>query len=138
MTKQYKAQENLFKIGEILHIADDQEDESGNLNSILPDKKISRLTKVFKKLPEIKNYKFNNNEILLLGCAWYQLVSQRKQFFDPIELLEKIYGSRAVCIRNLPIITDLLNKNVFFTEKKQMIQKQLLNLKVLYLVEQLR
>ena len=123
MKKQYKAQENLFKIGEILHIADDQEDESGNLNSILPDKKISRLTKVFKKLPEIKNYKFNNNEILLLGCAWYQLVSQRKQFFDPIELLEKIYGSRAVCIRNLPIITDLLNKNVFFTEKKQMIQK---------------
>ena len=104
MTKQYKAQENLFKIGEFLQIVDDQVNELGNLHSILPDEEISRLTKVIKKLPEIKNYKLNKSEIILLGYAWYQLVSQRKQFFDPIELLEKIYGSRAVCIRKLPII----------------------------------
>ena len=123
MTKQYKAQENLFKIGEILQIVDDQADDSVSLYPIFPDEEISRLAQTFKKLPEIKNYKFNKSEILLLGCAWYQLVSQRKQFFDPIELLEKIYGSRAVCIRKLPIITGLLKKNVLFTEKKQMIQK---------------
>ena len=121
MTKQYKAQENLFKIGEILQIVDDQADDSVSLYPIFPDEEISRLAQTFKKLPEIKNYKFNKSEILLLGCAWYQLVSQRKQFFDPIELLEKIYGSRAVCIRKLPIITGLLKKNVLFTEKKQMI-----------------
>ncbi|SVD39343.1 uncharacterized protein METZ01_LOCUS392197, partial [marine metagenome] len=72
MTKQYKAQENLFKIGEFLQIVDDQVNELGNLHSIIPDEEISRLTRVIKKLPEIKNYKLNKSEIILLGYAWYQ------------------------------------------------------------------
>ena len=124
MSKQFKAQEALFKIGEILQIVDEQSDESGNLYPILSDEKITKLSKSLQNHPDVKHYALNKSESLLIGYAWYQLVSERKQFFDPIELLEKLYGSKSICIEKLPLITCLLKKNVFYTEKKRLIHRK--------------
>ena len=102
MSKQFNSQEILFKIGEILQIVDEQSDESGNLYPILPDEEITKLSKSLQNHPDVKRYALNKSEALIIGHAWYQLVSERKQFFDPIELLEKLYGYKTVCIEQLP------------------------------------
>ena len=114
MSKQIKSQEILFKIGEILQIVDEQSDESGNLYPILPDKEITKLSKFLQKHPDLKHFTLTKSESLIIGYAWYQLVSERKQYFDPIELLEKLYGYKTVCIEQLPLITNLLKKNIYY------------------------
>lgn len=106
----------LLKIGKSLYLSfEDDIDEhvkiekvEKTLNSVLNNK-------------QLIDYHLEEIDIKILSLIWYEQISERNRFIDPVQLLEKFYDSVPKAINNLDKIIELCKKGLLYTEKKKII-----------------
>jgi len=98
--------------------------EKGDSDETRPDinsTKLVKLSNIIVKHPDLLNYNFEHEDILIIASAWFEHIVERKLQFDPIELLHTIFPDRETCINQLDRIVTLLKRNIFYTQKKQVL-----------------
>jgi hypothetical protein len=75
----------------------------------------------FKKNASMMSYQFSDEEVLVLARIWFQVVRCGTQNFTSFEILSTMITSDTNYIDQLDIIIGLLEKQVLYTTKKQII-----------------
>ena len=71
--------------------------------------------------PELRKYQLSSEELFIVSAAWYNQIKENTSNWEPIDLLEKVYQNRSVCVDMLPVVVNLLEKKVFYTRKRMLI-----------------
>lgn len=103
-----------------LHNSEEIEDSDKTQQDIYSDELI-KLSNQITSHPDFVNYSLEHEDILIIASAWFEYVVERKLQFDPIELLNTVFPDRNSCIDQLDRIIVLLKKNIFYTQKKQVL-----------------
>ncbi|MDP8267227.1 MAG: ATP-binding protein [Candidatus Tenebribacter davisii] len=83
-----------------------------------------KLTNKFREIEDIKSYKLNHEDVMIIAISWYDYLVKRHFGIDPLTELEKLYKNPATQIKKLERIISLLKKNIFFTSKKEIFIKK--------------
>ena len=106
---------------EILSLFDKKQDK----RIIYKNDKYKELSKQFVELEDIKPYKLNHEDVMIIAVTWYKYIEKRNFYIDPLKILNKLYSNPSTQIRKLEKIIALLKKNVFYTSKKEVfVRKQ--------------
>jgi len=108
----------LLKIGVRLHSKKNKKDDFRLLGVSHP--KLQSWVAQFQACQEVSRYGLDSTDILIIGSAWYQFIIERTLQFDPIELLSSVFPKRE-CIHQIDRLVALLKKNVFYTQKKRIL-----------------
>ena len=106
----------LLQLGELFY---DSENDQKILNVDIQQPKIKKLWKKISSLPILKPFKFNHTETILISCAWLETVKNGVSQIDPLDLLSRIYGDRQQSIDYLDTIVSLVERNIFYSQKKR-------------------
>jgi len=114
----------LQKIGSFFpHNSGEKENTDSTRSDIYSDELI-KLSYQITSHPDFINYSLEHEDILIIASAWFEHIIKRKLQFDPIELLNTVFSDRNSCIDQLDRIIILLKKNIFYTQKKQVLNLQ--------------
>ena len=83
-----------------------------------------KLVSQFNKFKEFHPYQFSYEEIIIIACTWNEFVTRRDFDIDPIKILFQIFCIPKDSVQHMDDIIKLLKKNVFYTEKKEVILKK--------------
>lgn len=70
---------------------------------------------------DFSTYELSRDEVLIISLAWYLYIVERKLQFDPVTLLRTIWRDKEYWIKHLDTVIALLEKQVFYTTKKQVL-----------------
>ncbi|MBC8214776.1 MAG: ATP-binding protein [Candidatus Marinimicrobia bacterium] len=110
--KQKQPHELLIQIYEII-----SDEEPGEILTSLTDELTQAIVE-FHKVKEFKQYKLSDQDVLLIAILWDDQLNSRHPGISPTDLLGRLYSSISDSINDLPVIVKLLNKQVFYTQKK--------------------
>ncbi|MEA2096663.1 MAG: hypothetical protein U9P73_08240, partial [Candidatus Cloacimonadota bacterium] len=83
-----------------------------------------KLTSIFREIDDVKIYKLNHEEVMIIAIAWYDYLVNRHYGVDPLTELSKLFSDPAMQVKKLERIISLLKKNVFYTSKKEIFIKK--------------
>jgi hypothetical protein len=115
MSKTHKPHTLLFQLGALLQ--NSEEGEKHNVDHHEPE--IKQLTKNVSSIPSLKPFKLNHIEIILISKAWVETVQEGGRCIDPLDLLCTVYENRGESINHLDIIVSLVERNIFYSQKKR-------------------
>lgn len=121
MSKHPNPHDIFQKIGSFFPLSfGEKEDFDDDRPDIYSDELIKLSYKIAQH-PDLSNYSLEHEDILIIASAWFEHIVERKLKFDPIKLLNSVFLGRNSCIDQLDRIITLLRKNIFYTQKKQVI-----------------
>jgi len=109
------------KIGSFFHNNLEEKNDSKDTRPDIYSDELKELSDIITRHPEFSEYNLEHEDILIIASAWSDHIVERKLQFDPIELLSTVFPDRNSCIDQLDRIITLLRKNIFYTQKKQVI-----------------
>jgi len=80
---------------------------------------IKGLSEQAAALPMLKQYQISPMDAMLIAGAWHRVIAENQSRIDPLDLLARIYGSRAAAVDHLDTLVSLVERNVFYSEKKR-------------------
>ena len=80
---------------------------------------IKDLSEQAAALPALKQYQLSPMDAMLIASAWHQVIIENLSHIDPLDLLARIYGSRHAAVDHLDKLVSLVERNVFYSEKKR-------------------
>jgi len=83
-----------------------------------------KLTNMFREIDDVKSYKLNHEEVMIIAISWYDYLVNRHFGIDPLSELSKLYKNPSTQVKKLETIISLLKKNVFYTSKKEIFIKK--------------
>ena len=116
MSKTLKPHTLLHKLGQYFY---DSENEQEILKVNIQKPVIRRLSKQISSLSILKPFKLNHTDTLLIACGWYECIKDGMRRIDPLDLLSRIYGDRQKSIDYLDTIVSLVERNIFYSQKKR-------------------
>ena len=106
----------LLQLGVLFY---DSENEREFLKVDIQTSKIKKLSKKVSSLSLLKPFKLTHEESILISCAWIETVKDGMRQIDPLDLLSRIYGNRQKSIDYLDTIVSLVERNIFYSQKKR-------------------
>ncbi len=114
--------QNIFqKIGSFFPHNSGRKEDSDKARSDIYSDELTELSYKIAQHPDFSYYSLEHEDVLIIASAWFEHIVERKLQFDPIELLNTVFPDRNSCIEQLDRIIALLKKNIFYTQKKQVL-----------------
>jgi len=112
----------LFKISGQICCDDDGNDKNRTVD--INSQHLKKLTGQFNSIEELKSYKLNHEDIMIIAVCWYELIDGGHFGIDPLSALEHLYKPKSRQIKKLDKIITLLKKSVFYTSEKEIYIKK--------------
>lgn len=119
MSKQRKHHQLLFEIGQNFAVPEDLTDQDAAPPVDKNAPALKKLTRKVAAFPDLSHFQFNHTDTLLVSCAWHQFITHGNSHIDPLDLLARIYGHRSAGLEHLDALVSLIERNVFYSEKKR-------------------
>lgn len=109
----------LLQIGGNFHTSEDSSEEKFKKAKNHDLEELKNLTQIISNNPDLKSYKLDHKDILIIACSWYDFIVNRSIRIDPLELLGKIFPEPTDRLNQIERIVQLLKKNIFYSDKKE-------------------
>jgi len=106
----------LLQLGALFY---DKENEREIPKVDIQTPKIKTLSKKVSSLSLLKPFNLSHEETILISCAWRETVKDGISRIDPLDLLSRIHGDREKSIDYLDTIVSLVERNIFYSQKKR-------------------